>query len=63
MKKINLKKQKVVLLVASELQNVKGGAEKRSDRLSGGCHYSRKHPEVAPCQSGGQQWVTGCTSS
>ncbi len=62
MKKLKLNKQRVLPLSTDDLSNVKGGGERRSDRLSGGCHYSRHHEEIAPCQSGGQQHVTGCTS-
>lgn len=62
MKKLSLNKQKVMFLSASELNNINGGGIKRSNRLSGGCHYSRNNEFREPCQSGGQNHVTGCTA-
>lgn len=63
MKKIALNKVNIIALTSEGMSTINGGGERRSDRLSGGCAYSRQNPEIAPCQSGGQQHVTGCKAS
>jgi|GEM_PF-2926991 hypothetical protein len=43
MKKLKLNKINLVALSSEELGSINGAGEKRSDRLNGGCAYSRKH--------------------
>lgn len=53
---INLKKQKIASLTVSEMSQVNGGAEARSDRRNGNCRFSRKHGTTTdPCGD-----VDGC---
>lgn len=46
MRKLNLNKQKVVSLTDVQMQQINGGGEKRSDRKTGDCAFSRKHGET-----------------
>lgn len=61
--KLKLEKQKIQSLNSKEMSNIKGGGEARSDRRTGNCDYSRKHPQVFLCDCGDGTYepiVVGC---
>lgn len=47
--KLNIEKQKVSTLSSNEMNNISGGGIGRSNRLGGGCSYSRKFRHQNPC--------------
>lgn len=55
---LKLKKEQVVVLSNTEMQQVAGGGIKRSNRRTGNCAYSRNHPHVVMCCD--QPRVLGC---
>jgi|GEM_PF-1749324 hypothetical protein len=66
MKKLKLNKIKSIGLNDSELSNVIGGGEARSDRRRGQCSYSRKHGQrLDPCgeTTGCGNWNKGVASN
>lgn len=64
--KLVLNKQKILSLNSKEMSDIKGGGEARSDRRTGNCDYSRKHPEYCECIAApgdeleSEPLVTGC---
>lgn len=47
--KLKLNKQKVAKLSSKEMNDINGGGLARSNRLNGGCAYSRNHRHQNTC--------------
>ena len=63
---LDLNKMASVRLTSENTLKVYGGGEARSDRRSGACRYSRKHPETTTCVDGdGHEFpcTTSCASN
>lgn len=66
--KLIIDKISISPLTADQLNNIVGGGERRSDRLHGGCAYSRRNREYSEIlvnspEGDGLVWVrahTGC---
>lgn len=57
--KLKLEKQKITSLSSSEMKQINGGGEARSDRRNGNCAYSRRVGTIIDDCGG----VEGCKNS